>query len=303
MTSVRRLAVVCVSLGMVLLAGARPSRAQDATPPQAPPGPPDPNGAPPPVQAAPEQGAQAQQQQQQGQPPAPYGTPPGYNPQATPGYPPAPPPYPPYPAYPPPYGARPGYPPPSYGPYGGYPPPYNPGSPGHIHDGFFLRLHLGGGFTDVRGNGLEISGGSVSVGVALGGALAENLILFGNLFLSVADSPDVKQAGITATSSGSATLSGFGLGLTYYFMPVNIYISGALAAMIFEMDDSDGNKLYASDTGLGFQAMIGKEWWVSSEWGLGVAAELSLASMKDKDLSGVSWGGSAFSLVFSSTFN
>ncbi|MES1206611.1 MAG: hypothetical protein ABUS79_11810, partial [Pseudomonadota bacterium] len=208
------------------------------------------------------------------------------------------------PAYPPPaYGPRSPYPPPPPG-YGAYPPPYNLGSPGHIHDGFFLRLHLGGGFTDVKGNGLEISGGSVSLGGALGGAIAENLILFGNLFLSVADTPNVKEGGVTLTSSGSATLGGFGLGLTYYFMPVNIYVSGAVAAMVFEMDDADGKKLYASNSGLGFQGMVGKEWWVSPEWGLGVAGELTVASMKDKDsTSGITWSGSSFSLVFSSTFN
>ena len=134
--------------------------------------------------------------------------------------------------------------------------------------------------------------------------MAENLILFGNFFLSVADSPDVTiSAGATSSSSGSATLGGFGVGLTYYFMPVNIYLSGALAAMIFEMDDNDGNKVFTSDAGLGFQGMVGKEWWVSPEWGLGVAGELTVASMKDKDNSSITWTGSSFSLVFSSTFN
>ncbi len=170
-------------------------RAQDATPAQAP-APPDPNGAPAPAEPAqPEQGTQAPP------PPAEYGTPPGYDAQAAPGYPPPPPPaypppaYPP-PAYPPPYGPPSPYPPSGYGQPGGYPPPYNVGSPGNVHDGFFLRLHLGGGFTDVKGNGLEISGGSVSLGVAVGGALAENLILFGNFFLSVADTPDIKGGGV-----------------------------------------------------------------------------------------------------------
>ena len=132
-------------------------------------------------------------------PPPEYGTPPGYNPQAAPQ------------AYPPPAYRRPTRRPP---PAATRRPPTGRGrltrrrltgrlagirrrttwaAPGNIHDGFFLRLHLGGGFTDVKGNGLEISGGSVSLGVALGGALAENLILFGNFFLSAADTPDVKR--------------------------------------------------------------------------------------------------------------
>jgi hypothetical protein len=274
-----RFAAVCVSLGTILVAGIGAAHGQDAPP--APP--PDPNA--PPAQAQPAPGD--------------YGAAPGYGPQPAPSYPPPP-------AYPPPAYAAPAYPPPpspGYAPPGAYPPAYNVGSPGNVHDGFFLRLHLGGGFTSIKGNGNKISGGSVSLGVALGGALAENLILFGNFFLSVADSPDVTESGVTLTASGSATLGGFGAGLTYYFMPVNIYISGALAAMVFQTADADGNNLYSSDTGLGFQGMVGKEWWVSPEWGLGVAAELTVASMKDKNVSSISWTGSSFSLVFSSTFN
>ncbi len=85
---------------------------------------------------------------------------------------------------------------------------------------------------------------------------------------------------------------------------MNVYISGALAAMVFEMDNPDGSKVYSSNAGLGFHGMVGKEWWVSSEWGLGIAAELTVASMKDEDSSSnTTWTGSSFSLVFSSTFN
>ncbi len=233
--------------------------------------------------------------------PGQYGPPPSYGAPANPAYPPA---YPPPPVYPPPgYGPRPAYPPPPYGPPG-----YNPGPPENVHDGFFLRLHVGGGFTSISGsdgagNKVKISGGSLSLGVTLGGALAENLILFGNFFMSIADRPTVEQLGVSVTSSGSAALGGFGIGLTYYFMPVNVYVSGALAGMAFSMSDANGNDVYSTDTGVGFQGMIGKEWWVSSEWGLGVAGEFIVASMKDKDNSSIKWSGSAFSLLFSSTFN
>lgn len=163
MHSQRRLAALSVSLGMMLAAAVGPARAQDAT---QVPAPPDPNGAP--AQAGPAQPEPAQPAPPP-PPPADYGTPPGYSPQASPGYPPQPaypqPGYPP-PAYPPPpYGPGPSYPPPGYGQPGGYPPPYNVGSPGNVHDGFFLRLHLGGGFTSVKGNAGTSSGtGSLVAG-------------------------------------------------------------------------------------------------------------------------------------------
>jgi len=200
-------------------------------------------------------------------------------------------------------------PPPPYGPPPGYvPPAYNPGLPANVHDGLFLRLHLGVGHTSVSGagqyrSGVEVAGRSLSLGLALGGALTENLIVFGNLFMSVADRPDSTQYGATSSLDASAFLGGFGLGLAYYIMPANVYLSAALAAMSFSMSDDYGKTLAASNTGLGFQGMIGKEWWVSSEWGLGVAGELVFASMKDRDDNSLTWSATSFSLLFSSTFN
>jgi hypothetical protein len=47
---------------------------------------------------------------------------------------------------------------------------------------------------------------------------------------------------------------------------------------------------------------------VSGNWGIGVAAQLLLASMRDKDASALggmkaTWTLSAFSVLFSATFN
>ena len=48
--------------------------------------------------------------------------------------------------------------------------------------------------------------------------------------------------------------------------------------------------------------MIGKEFWVSEHWGLGVALEfVGAASMKDKDNSTISWSAAAFNVLFSAT--
>ena len=82
-----------------------------------------------------------------------------------------------------------------------------------------------------------------------------------------------------------------------------MYLSGALMFVTFELDDSNNNAIYQSDTGVGFQGMVGKEWWVSANWGLGLAGELFVASMKDKTDPNTSWTSSAFSLVFSATYN
>ena len=67
----------------------------------------------------------------------------------------------------------------------------------------------------------------------------------------------------------------FGLGLTYYLMPLNAYASlvvgltQTLVAFDGAFDRSDG--------GWGTEVDIGKEWWVGRQWGLGTALRFSLA--------------------------
>ena len=238
--------------------------------------------APPPASDAPPQAATL--------PPEP---PPGYGPPPQPGYP--------QPGYP-----QPGYPQPGYRP--GYPPPvYVPVPPPETHDGLYLRLHVGGGFTsasgtDNLGNKVTISGGSVSLGIAVGGAVAPNLALFGTAFASVATQPNVSEPGSgSVTANGNISLGGFGGGIVYYFEPINIYLSGVIAAMDLQGQDANGNTTGTTKLGPGFQAMVGKEWWVSTHWGLGVAGELIAATMKNKDDSSVTWNTGAFSILFSAT--
>jgi hypothetical protein len=199
------------------------------------------------------------------------------------------------------YASPPAYvPPPRYEPAPVYTPP--------DHDGFFLRMHFGGGVTSITGRNAAgakttIAGGSASLGVAVGVSVAEDLILFGNLFVSASDGPTVTTSGATGPSKGSAALGGAGAGMTYYVMPANIYVSGAVAAMVFSLDDALGNNIYSSETGLGFHGMIGKEWLLAPEWGMGFAVEAMFATMRDKNDTSVYWDGAALSLLFSSTFN
>jgi hypothetical protein len=48
--------------------------------------------------------------------------------------------------------------------------------------------------------------------------------------------------------------------------------------------------------------MVGKEWWVSDDWGLGVAAQLLLGSAKDP-YSDAHWTSRGVAVMFSSTYN
>ena len=173
-------------------------------------------------------------------PPAAPAYPPGY---APPGY--APPGYAP-PGYAPPgYAPPPGYPPPGYGyapptAYGGYPPPPPQSTGFHTHDGAYVRLQFGGGFTKMStteaGTSLEVSGGSTSFAVAVGGAVTENLVIYGTLTGTSISSPTVKVAGTSQTGSGSADSFGLGAGLAYYIEPTNLYVAGSLLAQQLQAD-------------------------------------------------------------------
>jgi hypothetical protein len=173
-----------------------------------------------------------------------------------------------------------------------------------------LRLHLGFGFTRVTTSGAtpgadqEFSGSSVSFGLALGGAVTPNLVLYGAFFISGISERDEKLAGTTVRrAQGTVDVFGLGGGAAYYFQPSNIYLSGTLAPTQFSLGDANDDTRYESRWGLGFQGMVGKEWWVSENWGLGLAGEFVLASMKDRDDSAVTWKAAAFSLLFSASYN
>lgn len=207
------------------------------------------------------------------------------------------------PAY---YGGPPpgAYPPPP----GAYVPPLPPGY--HRHDGAYVRLQLGGGYTSFKSssNGFDIalSGGSIHLDVAVGGAVVDNLIVFGDIFFADADRPDVKINGSSAgAANGSVDVVGIGGGVAYYFPDINLYLSGTLAATKMEVNDSDSNTVGSTRLGFGFSGLIGKEWWVSADWGLGAAAQFIVASMKDGgDITpDSSWTALSFGLLFSATYN
>ena len=95
-------------------------------------------------------------------------------------------------------------------------------------------------------------------------------------------------------------LASFGGGAAYYFTPLNLYLAGALLGTQWEVHQRN-EKIAESEVGLGFATLIGKEWWVSENWALGVAGKLMAASMKD-ELS-QRWSALTFALLFSSTYN
>ncbi|HMC93285.1 MAG TPA: hypothetical protein VKO16_00795, partial [Polyangia bacterium] len=76
-----------------------------------------------------------------------------------------------------------------------------------------------------------------------------------------------------------------------------------LALTRFWTFDGNGNQLDTSKLGLASDLQVGKEWWVSPDWGLGIAAQLIGGSLKDQNDPSLSWSAGALSLLFSATYN
>jgi hypothetical protein len=173
------------------------------------------------------------------------------------------------------------------------------------HDGgFFLRLSAGPGTAttsfDLFGADLEISGPTGDANLAIGGMVTRNLALHATLFGWVASDPDMSFLGRTGRLSADVSLSGLGIGLTYYFMPVNIYVSGSVGAASLTVES--GQTSGETDLGPAMDLTLGKEWWVSESWGLGVAGAFGYHSVPEKDIEG-DWTGTSFGIRFTASYN
>lgn len=173
------------------------------------------------------------------------------------------------------------------------------------HDRFFLRLSGGGGYTStsvtVAGIDIvELSGGSGDLNLAIGATVSPNLAVHGTIFGWSLSDPTVKIVGVEQNDfSGSFILSAYGGGITYYFMPANIYISPSVGfATINGSDDFEGN----SDGGFALDITLGKEWWVGNSWGLGVAGAFGYHNVADGDVD-ENWTGTSFGIRFTATMN
>jgi len=170
----------------------------------------------------------------------------------------------------------------------------------HVHDGLFMRFTAGpglgvfsgtghlaiadGGTTDIATNKSTQAGASFSMGSAIG----ENLILHGDIWLSVLSTEKLSYQ----PYEGFGTVV-IGVGLTYYWMPHNFYLTGSLgiASSFLVMREytvgwRDEDRTSEPIHGVGLSVTAGKEWWVSDNWAVGVAmqAEFTYAEGEDNDL-------------------
>lgn len=180
-------------------------------------------------------------------------------------------------------------------------------TPVHRHSGFYLRPDLGVGYLSTSaGSGageLGASGAAGFFGLHVGGAVAENLMLAAHLFTGAVPDPEITVGDRSSGTLPGATGSVVGIGpeLTYYFMPANAYVSATVAVTRLSLA-LDGDR-ETSEAGVGGRLGIGKEWWVSQHWGLGLVGHVTGSSNEFEDLPAsrfTTWG---FGISFSATYN
>ena len=179
------------------------------------------------------------------------------------------------------------------------------------HDGFMLRLTLGLGYEDLslgeRRTDIDISGFGASFSATAGGVIAPDFAIHGSAFGLAAVDPNYSLNGRDVETLGihsAVSLAGLAIGVTYWFMPLNIYLSPSIgvAKTSFELEGDEAEIHGKSDFGFVFRLVAGKEWWVATAWGIGVMAEFTWANVPvEVD----SWSASflGFNVGVSATFN
>lgn len=175
------------------------------------------------------------------------------------------------------------------------------------HDGFALQLDLGvgamGSKATFSGSDWELSGTAGQFSIMAGGVVIPDLIIGGRLWNAWVSSPDFKIGGQKVATVGGVTqrLTGIGLDITYYFMPINIYVSATPSIGILSVES--GGSSGSTKNGFAFRLAAGKEWWVSDNWGVGFNVQFAHSSNEDQGTNPPTWATNWFGVAFSATYN
>jgi hypothetical protein len=165
----------------------------------------------------------------------------------------------------------------------------------HLHDGFYLRMALGAAVLNAnfspKGTGSQfhevtLTGGGLTFEVAIGGAVADGVILGGRLVGIGYGKPTFKSGDVTDSSIDNCSMSFLQLMADIYPWPKEGYhLQGALGPGGFNVVQP--NDYYNADRNLDiglFTASLGAGWegWVSSQWALGGLLTLNMAWGNEK---------------------
>jgi hypothetical protein len=179
-----------------------------------------------------------------------------------------------------------------------------------LHDGFMARATIGFGGASVKSKTIntdmtvrDFSGAVMALSLDVGGAPAENLIIHGRFASMSVLQPRARIANVNQEpkNENSADVVLLAPAVTYYFMPINLYATGAVGfSWLFEgyTDEFGDRNNYRTHVGVGVNFDLGKEWWVNDQWGFGVAGRFWYSHINTDYLDTVA----GFALLFSVTY-
>lgn len=171
------------------------------------------------------------------------------------------------------------------------------------HDGLFVRVTPGvsgaAASTTVDDAELTVRGAAGRLGLSLGASISPRVVVSAELIGQAVLGPEVVSDDQTHETDDDVSwgVSYAGAGASYYF-PSNFYLSGSAGALIMTLETPEMDS--ETDLGFGAKLAVGQEWWVSRDWGLGLAAELLAGSVPDGD---TDWGVATLGLALSATYN
>lgn len=149
------------------------------------------------------------------------------------------------------------------------------------HDGFLFRFQVGPAWarTETVPEGdalpLAIRGQGVAVSFSLGGSLTPQLALHGDAIVAVLNEPVAELGELSGPlKDTSVSVGGIGIGGTWFHTSTNVYVSASLLATSLTLDSpklKEAKLTARTGLGPGLGVTVGKEWFISDEWGLGAS--------------------------------
>jgi hypothetical protein len=157
----------------------------------------------------------------------------------------------------------------------------------HYHDGFYLRLALGGGYvhnsiSNDNAGSMKVYGATIPLEILIGGSPAAGLAVGFGITANPMSKPKTEFEGQTMSVSSDYRVQYSRLGpfVDYYPNPSgNLHLLGSINYGGFTIVEDSTDRTVANAKGLALTAGVGYGLWVSSEWSIGILGQLSYAML------------------------
>lgn len=178
---------------------------------------------------------------------------------------------------------------------------------GRAHEGFFAQVSpVGLGYFETRGESrgqpAKLAGVGNVFAAAIGANVVENLVLAAEVWFNGAAWPygEFGARSKTLTDEVTAVIA-IGPRLTYYLMPVNVFVSVTPSiGTLLLVDERKDSQRFARG-GFALRVAAGKEWWIAPRLALGFNVHYGEARNVDREGTQPTWTSRAFGVGFNVT--